>query len=39
MISFLLVTRNDNYAGNSIDRLKISLNYNIQNLKKYFPNN
>lgn len=37
MISFILVTRNDNYAGNSIDRLRISLNHNIKNLKKYFP--
>ena len=38
MISFVLVTRNDNYEGNPIDRLKTSLNYNLKNLKKYFNN-
>jgi hypothetical protein len=39
MISFVLVTRNDNYEGNPIDRLKNSLQHNINNLKKYFDNN
>jgi hypothetical protein len=38
MISFVLVTRNDNYEGNPIDRLKTSLHYNLKNLKKYFKN-
>jgi hypothetical protein len=38
MISFVLVTRNDNYEGNPISRLKTSLQHNLKNLKKYFNN-
>jgi hypothetical protein len=39
MISFVLVTRNDNYEGNPIERLKTSLRLNLKNLKKYFNDN
>jgi hypothetical protein len=38
MISFVLVTRNDNYEGNPIERLRQSLNINLTNLNKYFEN-
>jgi hypothetical protein len=36
MISFVLVTRNDNYEGSPMERLKTSLHHNLKNLKKYF---
>jgi len=39
MISFVLVTRNDNYEGNPMERLITSLHLNLKNLKKYFSNN
>jgi hypothetical protein len=38
MISFVLVTRNDNYEGNPISRLRTSLQHNLKNLKKHFNN-
>jgi hypothetical protein len=38
MITFILVSRNDNYEGKSIDRLKISLERNINNLRQKFKN-
>lgn len=38
MISFVLVTRNDNYEGNPIERLKTSLTHNLNTVKKVFTN-
>lgn len=39
MITFILVTKNDNYSGSSIDRLKISLSHNISLIKQKFTSN